>query len=103
MEKITRIATHNVAQMVGFISLLLSLKELTRLRTYPQHTLSLLPLLRSRPGGVHKTSVVRSPKSDEQLKHCRLPNANCQCFNCSRLRAPHNARLVNPARPGTEQ
>src|SRR5437660_11874153 len=52
----------------------------TRLRTYPQHTLSLLPLLRSRPGGVHKTSVVRSPKSDEQLKHCRLPNANCP--NC---------------------
>src|SRR5437667_6597025 len=44
----------------------------TRLRTYPQHTLSLLPLLRSRPGGVHKTSVVRSPKSDNSLKHSRL-------------------------------
>src|SRR5260370_5432913 len=50
----------------------------TRLRTYPQHTLSLLPLLRSRPGGVHKTSVVRSPKSGKQLNHCRLPNANCR-------------------------
>ena len=43
-----------------------------RLRTYPQHTLPLLPLLRSRPGGVHKASVVRSPKSDKPL----LPNAN---------------------------
>jgi hypothetical protein len=39
--------------------------ELARLRTYPQHTLPLLPLLRSRPGGVHKASVVRSPKSDK--------------------------------------
>ena len=38
---------------------------LARLRTYPQHTLPLLPLLRSRPGGVHKASVVRSPKSDK--------------------------------------
>src|SRR3989442_8996542 len=44
----------------------------TRLRTYPQHTLSLLPLLRSRPGGVHKTSIVRSPKSDMPLEHRRL-------------------------------
>jgi len=44
-----------------------------RLRTYPQHTLSLLPLLRSRPGGVHKTSVVRSPKSDKSILDCRLP------------------------------
>src|SRR5712691_6701894 len=39
-------------------------RELARLRTYPQHTLPLLPLLRSRPGGVRKASVVRSPKSD---------------------------------------
>src|SRR5437667_10105692 len=50
----------------------------TRLRTYPQHTLSLLPLLRSRPGGVHKTSVVRSPKSDNSLKHCRLSIVDCR-------------------------
>src|SRR5439155_24062627 len=49
-----------------------------RLRTYPQHTLSLLPLLRSRPGGVHKTSVVRSPKSDNSLKHCRLSIVDCR-------------------------
>src|SRR5437667_12515836 len=49
----------------------------TRLRTYPQHTLSMLPLLRSRPGGVHKTSVVRSPKSDDSLKHCRLSIVDC--------------------------
>src|SRR5215216_5746930 len=39
--------------------------ELARPRTFPQHTLPLLPLLRSRPGGVHKASVVRSPGSDK--------------------------------------
>src|SRR5687768_9736644 len=38
--------------------------KLARPRTYPQHTPPLLPLLRSRPGGVHKASVVRSPGSD---------------------------------------
>ncbi len=48
------------------------LPDLARLRTYPQHTPPLLPLLRSRPGGVHKASVVRSPKSDNLSKHCRL-------------------------------
>ncbi len=48
-------------------------KDQVRLRTYPQHTLSLLPLLRSRPGGVHKASVVRSPKSDKSILDCRLP------------------------------
>jgi hypothetical protein len=37
---------------------------LARPRTFPQHTPPLLPLLRSRPGGVHKASVVRSPGSD---------------------------------------
>src|ERR1044072_9419895 len=42
--------------------------DVARLRTYPQHTLPLLPLLRSRPGGVHKASVVRSPKSDKLSK-----------------------------------
>src|SRR3982750_4930330 len=40
---------------------------LARPRTFPQHTLPLLPLLRSRPGGVHKASVVRSPGSDKKL------------------------------------
>jgi hypothetical protein len=49
---------------------------LVRLRTYPQHTLPLLPLLRSRPGGVHKASVVRSPKSDTAIVNCRLPICN---------------------------
>ena len=49
--------------------------ELARLRTYPQHTLPLLPLLRSRPGGVHKASVVRSPKSDKSF-----PIADCRSF-----------------------
>src|SRR5690242_119123 len=42
--------------------------ELARPRTFPQHTLPLLPLLRSRPGGVHKASVVRSPGSDKTSK-----------------------------------
>jgi len=37
--------------------------QLARPRTFPQHTLPLLPLLRSRPGGVHKACVVRSPGS----------------------------------------
>ena len=57
---------------------LISLK-LARLRTYPQHTLPLLPLLRSRPGGVHKASVVRSPKSDKErsLNDCQLSIADC--------------------------
>src|SRR6185503_13961276 len=41
--------------------------ELARPRTFPQHTLPLLPLLRSRPGGVHKASVVRSPGSDKNF------------------------------------
>ena len=49
------------------------MKIKVRLRTYPQHTLPLLPLLRSRPGGVHKTSVVRSPKSDKCILDCRMP------------------------------
>ena len=49
---------------------------LARLRTYPQHTQPLLPLLRSRPGGVHKASVVRSPKSDNS-SHFQLPIVNC--------------------------
>ncbi len=40
---------------------------MARPRTFPQHTLPLLPLLRSRPGGVHKASVVRSPGSDKTL------------------------------------
>src|SRR5439155_18461597 len=63
---------------MGRVPITIYHSRFTRLRTYPQHTLSLLPLLRSRPGGVHKTSVVRSTKSDKQLKHCRLPNANCR-------------------------
>ena len=40
---------------------------MARPRTLPQHTPPLLPLLRSRPGGVHKASVVRSPGSDKSL------------------------------------
>src|SRR5947199_6700062 len=60
---------------------------LVRLRTYPQHTRLWLPLLRSRPGGVHRTYVVRSPKSDDSIK--ALPIANCQlrigaCYFCAR-------------------
>ena len=42
--------------------------NLARLRTYPQHTRAWLPLLRSRPGGVHRRYVVRSPKSDNLSK-----------------------------------
>ena len=42
-------------------------RNLARPRTFPQHTLPMLPLLRSRPGGVHKASVVRSPGSDKNL------------------------------------
>src|SRR5260370_14328404 len=60
--------------LIGHVVIL----DLVRLRTYPQHTLPLLPLLRSRPGGVHKAIVVRSPKSDNSLKHCQLPIANCR-------------------------
>ena len=53
--------------------------KVASLRTYPQHTLPLLPLLRSRPGGVHKASVVRSPKSDKKIVgNCRLPIPGCQ-------------------------
>jgi len=40
-----------------------SFQNLARPRTFPQHTLPMLPLLRSRPGGVHKACVVRSPGS----------------------------------------
>ena len=47
--------------------------ELARPRTFPQHTLPLLPLLRSRPGGVHKACVVRGPGSDKSISDCRLP------------------------------
>src|ERR1051325_1424367 len=51
--------------------------DVARLRTDPQHTPPLLPLLRSRPGGVHKASVVRSPKSDKLSKtRFRRPPAN---------------------------
>src|ERR1700730_11215044 len=57
--------------------------DLARLRTYPQHTQPLLPLLRSRPGGVHKASVVRSPKSDNSLEHCQMPIANCCLVLCT--------------------
>ena len=46
------------------------LQMLARPRTFPQHTLPLLPLLRSRPGGVRKASVVRSPGSDKELNLC---------------------------------
>jgi len=44
-----------------------------RLRTFPQHTRLWLPLLRSRPGGVHRACVVRSPKSDGAIVDFRLP------------------------------
>src|SRR6185295_13469389 len=47
---------------------LFHLPDLARLRTYPQHTRAWLPLLRSRPGGVHRRCVVRSPKSDNLSK-----------------------------------
>src|SRR5258708_6267166 len=52
--------------------------ELARLRTYPQHTRTWLPLLRSRPGGVHRRYVVRSPKSDNFSKHFQISIAHCQ-------------------------
>ena len=48
-------------------------RKLARPRTFPQHTPPLLPLLRSRPGGVHKTSVVRSPGSDKSRKKAQRP------------------------------
>ena len=62
------VETVNVRQMIAIhpSSLRPHPFKLARLRTYPQHTLPLLPLLRSRPGGVHKASVVRSPKSDKE-------------------------------------
>src|SRR4026207_515267 len=55
-----------------------SLLDLARLRTYPQHTCAWLPLLRSRPGGVHRRGVVRSPKSDNLSSHCRFPIVDFQ-------------------------
>jgi hypothetical protein len=45
--------------------------HLARPRTFPQHTLPLLPLLRSRPGGVHKACIVRSPGSDKGIPNCQ--------------------------------
>jgi len=48
--------------------------DLARLRTYPQHTCAWLPLLRSRPGGVHRRGVVRSPKSDNLSKTFAILN-----------------------------
>ena len=48
--------------------------DLARLRTYPQHTCAWLPLLRSRPGGVHRRGVVRSPKSDNLSKTFSILN-----------------------------
>ncbi len=55
--------------------------ELARLRTYPQHTRAWLPLLRSRPGGVHRHYVVRSPKSDNLSKRFRFPIGDCHLTN----------------------
>src|SRR5215475_1688474 len=49
--------------------------ELARPRTFPQHTLPLLPLLRSRPGGVHKACVVRSPGSDKTKIKVQRPKS----------------------------
>src|SRR5688500_10069564 len=63
-------------------SLLITL-ELARLRTYPQHTRAWLPLLRSRPGGVHRHYVVRSPKSDNLSKSTGIPA--CQSLFAFRL------------------
>jgi len=54
--------------------------ELARLRTYPQHTRAWLPLLRSRPGGVHRHYVVRSPKSDNLSKHLRSAMPIWRCW-----------------------
>ena len=51
--------------LIGHFVVYVVSSELARPRTFPQHTLPLLPLLRSRPGGVHKASVVRSPGSDK--------------------------------------
>src|SRR4029079_16756514 len=51
--------------LIGHCDVCVVSSELARHRTFPQHTLPLLPLLRSRPGGVHKASVVRSPGSDK--------------------------------------
>ena len=70
---------HNSA-LSSFILSPSSLPFRVRLRTYPQHTRSWLPLLRSRPGGIHRGYVVRSPKSDR--KHSRLLLADCR-FACS--------------------
>ena len=71
---------------------------LLRPRTYPQHMPSLLPLLRSRPGGVHKTSIVRSPGSDESLKHCQLQIANCRLVGSGlRSYCPNPSGALAPA------
>src|SRR5688572_8874707 len=61
-----------------------------RPRTLPQHTLPLLPLLRSRPGGVHKASVVRSPGSDKR--------AVCRTLVC-RIRAKESSSESNQKEP----
>src|ERR1041384_4662970 len=74
--------------------------ELARPRTFPQHTLPLLPLLRSRPGGVHKASVVRSPGSEKlpiakfQLpilfsignRQLKIGNAYISVLRCANIR-----------------
>jgi len=67
-------------QQLFSIQLPLFCFDLARLRTYPQHTLPSLPLLRSRPGGVRKASVVRSPKSDN------FSNVFDRCFSGPVLR-----------------
>ena len=60
----TPLASDYLIGHVLFIFELSKAVKLARPRTFPQHTLPLLPLLRSRPGGVHMASVVRSPGSD---------------------------------------
>src|SRR5205085_8472928 len=65
-----------------------SFAELARLRTDPQHTRPALPLLRSRPGGVHAASVVRSPKSD---KLSNSSDASQRSSNCPTLPVNFNS------------
>ena len=67
-------------------------RNLARPRTFPQHTPPLLPLLRSRPGGVHKASVVRSPGSD---KNPLPPGPTVKNLNLGFAMREHSQQAVN--------
>ena len=70
-------------------------RNLARPRTFPQHTPPLLPLLRSRPGGVHKTSVVRSPGSDKNLAPLDFQSRLFKKLNLRFAVREHSQQAVN--------